>query len=79
MGLRFTSNGKVIDSGESPIQEVADASAQSADGRSLLDSTSATYYVDGSVDKLTDRAFNAAIRLPPTGNYTRVMPVKTDK
>lgn len=78
MGLRFISNGKVTDSGESPVQEIADAPAQRADGRTLLDSTSAIYHVDGSVDKLTDRAFNAAIKLPPSGNYTRVMPVKTD-
>ena len=78
MPLRFTVNGKLVDSGDTSVQEAADAPAQSADGRTLLDDTAAVYHVDGSVDKLTDRAFNAAIKLPPSGNYTRVMPVKTD-
>lgn len=76
MPLNFYLNGRLVASGE--IEEgAADAPAQAADGRSLLDNTSAVYHVDGSVVKITGRQFNAAIKLPDSGNYTRVMPVKT--
>lgn len=72
MGLRFIVNGRVVDNGE-PIEEAIESPAQAADGRLLVPYTSAVYYQNGQVDTITDRAFNAAIKLPPSGNISKVL------
>lgn len=47
-----------------------EAAATGIDGRSYADFTSAVVNQDGSTDKVTDRAYNASVKLTMSGNYT---------
>lgn len=70
MGIKIVMNGHVMDSGVSPTEETA----QNSDGRTLIPYTAAIYHQDGAVDTITDRAFDPAIKLPPSGNISKVYP-----
>jgi beta-lactam-binding protein with PASTA domain len=68
LGITWIRNGVVVDR---PAEE--DNSVPAGDGRSYLPYASKTYLQDGSTEVVTGRAFNAAIKLPESGNVTRVM------
>ena len=73
MALRFILNGRVMDDGETPNQETAEAPIQGVDGRTLIPYVQSVYHQDGSVVRISDRVDIGGRPLPPSGSYTQVL------
>ena len=73
MGLRFILNGRVMDDGETPNQETAEAPIQGVDGRTLILYVQSVYHQDGSAVRISDRVDIGGRPLPPSGSYTQVL------